>query len=130
LSDDSLQLEREKLRPLQRNAYLKIAECYSSKSGSAEEVDRCANRYNNVLAQAQNVVNSQLQEFQTRLQRCANPCSDDFQVAVSSTANNHPSEATQRALVKCISQCADRSVTSIGQLQSKLENDIDTISKF
>eukprot|EP01033_Poteriospumella_lacustris_P018172 gene18172-13047_t len=94
-------IDRTKLRPLQRNAHLKIADCYGMKNASADEVQRCVQVNSQMMQQIDQIVNGEIQNFQNRLQRCANTCQDDFQSDNYNNRSGVPTEASQKKMVSC-----------------------------
>jgi hypothetical protein len=122
-------LDKSKLRPLQRNAHLKIADCYGMKNASSDEVQRCVQINSQIMQQIDQIVNGEIQNFQNRVQRCANTCQDDFQSDNYNNKSGVPTESSQKKLIGCFTSCVDKSISTIKPMQSKLEGDIDSLTR-
>lgn len=99
------------------------------KNASADEVQRCVQMHSQIMQQIDQVVNGEIQNFQSRIQRCANACQDDFQTDNYNNKTGVPTDASQRKLVSCFSTCVDKNISAIKPLHAKLENDIDSMTR-
>ena len=124
------QVERERIRPIQRNSHLKIADCYANKNASAEEVENCANRSSIIMQQVQQIIQNEMNTFQNRVNRCAQQCSDDVNDSFANKPNNASNQAAAESMMhNCAQTCVDKHIAMLKSVQSKIEKDIDQLSK-
>lgn len=76
-----------------------------------------------------NAINSEIETFQNRYQRCMNGCQDDFQSENYDNRSGVPSDASQRRVVSCVSTCVDKHVALVRPLISKVERDVVDLNK-
>ena len=121
-------LERDRIRPIQRNSHLKIAECYANKSASAEEVEACANHCSLPIQKVQMIIQNEMNVFQNRVNRCAEQCSDEVNDKFSSVADSPANQqAAQKMMHDCAQSCVDKHVALLKSVQAKLEKDLDQL---
>ena len=92
-------IDRTKLRPIQKHMYICNAECMDDPSASMEEVSkkeyfrmniiflkvqRCVERCSGPAQRAQQYVQSELEQFQNSLGRCVQMCQDEIKDKVES----------------------------------------------
>ncbi len=121
------QLEREKIRPIQRNAHLKIADCYNNKVASAGEVEHCAQNCSDPMRQVQQLVQHELNQFQERIGRCTLACQDEANDAISYRGASQ--DVAQAQMLKCAAKCVDTHIAMLKAMQAKIEKDIDSVAK-
>uniref|UniRef100_A0A7S0CHI7 Uncharacterized protein n=1 Tax=Proboscia inermis TaxID=420281 RepID=A0A7S0CHI7_9STRA len=73
------EMDKLLLRPIARSSYTCVVSCYdkSGKTGSTEELQRCASQCQLPYQQAQNVVSTEVNQFQNRLSRAMMSCQDE-----------------------------------------------------
>ena len=69
-------LDRGHFRPLHKKAYLCMAACYDSR-GSQDAIGACADKCGQPIQGVQQVVGNEMNDLQSRVQRCAQSCADD-----------------------------------------------------
>eukprot|EP01039_Chlorochromonas_danica_P002214 gene2214-2417_t len=119
-------VEREKIRPQQRNAHLRIANCFANSRASSQEVEGCANNCFVPLQHIQSVVQREMNQFQDRLSRCSMDCQDQ---AKDKFAHSQDEAGAQKFMYNCMSSCVDKHLTLLKSVQSNVERDIDNIVK-
>ena len=79
---------------------------------------------------AQKVIQNEMNDFQSRLQRCSMSCQDGLKDKFGPLENNSSKiPAAERHLMSCMSSCVDKHITLLRSIQSKIESDIDRVSK-
>lgn len=113
-------IQKQHLLPRQKDAFLCSARCCDTAS-SLQDVQSCVEQCSQVVAAAQRVVMTELQEFQERFQRCAQRCQDVAKDAlpVSPTEKDH-ANATQK-MYDCVETCANESLSKIPKMQQGIE---------
>jgi hypothetical protein len=105
---------------------MKIAECYNNKTATADEVEACANRCSVPVQNIQIIIQNEMNSFQSRVNRCAQDCSDTVNDEFRDSPNNASTqEAAQKKMHSCAQVCVDRHIALLKSLQSKIEKDID-----
>lgn len=125
-------LDKSILRPLQKNAYLKMAACLDNNSASQDQVQRCMERQQHFMQSAQNVVQGQMQQFQERLQRCAQMCQDDVQDQIEPGMDRDSSKfrKLEAKVNGCMNVCVDKHIAMLKTtVHSKIKADLEEIMK-
>lgn len=67
-----------------------------------------------------------MNNFQNRVNRCAQQCSDEVNDKFSDAPNNPANqEAAQKMMHNCAQVCVDKHIAMLKSLQVKIEKDID-----
>ena len=132
-ADDMMSsLDREILRPIQRNAYLKMAGCLENNSASSDQVQRCMERQNNLLQSTQSVVQGQMQQFQQRLQRCGQMCQDEVQDQIEPGMDRDSVKfrKLESKVNSCMGVCVDKHISMLKTtVHSKIKMDLEELLK-
>jgi hypothetical protein len=80
-------LQKTKIRSLQKNAFLAMAECYSDTRASQQQIDQCISVQEQLMQAVHQTIGNEMNSFQNRLQRCSMACQDDVKDKVSSVHN-------------------------------------------
>ncbi len=111
---------------MQRNMYLKIAECYNSKTSSADDVQRCCNNQQVPVQAASNLLQTEMSQLQNRLQRCSMACQDEVQDKYPNASQPHPQ--AEALADKCLCACIDKPLSSLKNMQYNIETKLDELS--
>ena len=71
------EIDRSKLRGLQRGMHMCAADCHADTLSNMDEVHRCVERCQQPAQRAQQYVQSELEHFQESLSRCVLQCQDE-----------------------------------------------------
>lgn len=117
----------EKLRPLQRNMYLKLAECYNSKTASVDDIQRCCNNQQAPVQTADRLLQNEMKQMQDRLQRCSMACQDEVNDKYPNAVQPH---AQAEALAeKCLIACADKHLAMLKSMKYNIETKLDELKR-
>lgn len=122
-----LQIEVEKLRPLQRNMYLKLAECYNSKTASSNEIQNCEHRHSAPMQVVQQVMQHEMGQLQDRLQRCSMACQDEVRDKYPNVSGPNP--AADAMAERCLINCADKHIAMLKSIKYNIDTKIDEVAK-
>lgn len=123
-------VERNKLRDIQRRSYLDMAKCFESRTASSDEVERCTEHAAMRLKSIQHIISNEMNQFQNRVQRCSMACEDEIQDKFPNLQPYDPSyEKAQKAMVSCASVCVDKHIAMLKSIQGTIEAELDKISR-
>ena len=115
------------MRPIQKDGYLKMAACYNaSNDTSSEQIQQCVSRASQPMQHVGQIVQNEMNQFQNRLERCSVACQDEAQDIFRKNDNQ---AAAEKAMMKCMSQCVDKHIKLIPDIQANLERSIDKVQK-
>lgn len=96
------------------------ASCCDDQSSSMEAVQRCMEVCQTPLMKAQHLLESEMNDFQARLTRCAQTCQDKIKAQVGPNTKDSELPKFHSQLDTCILKCADDHIAQIPKLQSNL----------
>ena len=116
-------LKQRRFKPLQKVAYLCMANCCDS-DGSQDALQKCFAKCNQPVERAAQLYQGETQRFQGKVQRCAQSCQDEAQDMMASLgpqAGEDPKAMArvEASLAKCFAKCAD---SHVGQLKAVAKN--------
>lgn len=117
-------IERTWLRTIMKKGYLCSAKCFENQKWTSEKLQQCVQRCQEPSAQAQNVVQQELQVFQNRVQRCASECQDraqDEATALGQKLNEDKITQIQSKMEDCVSKCEETHSTLLSTVQQRIE---------
>ncbi|KPP65182.1 protein FAM136A-like [Scleropages formosus] len=117
-------LEREYIRKMQGRMFRCSADCCDHHSDSMTQVHQCIERCHTPMAQAQNLVTTELEKFQDRLARCSMHCNDKAKDLFDSGAK----EPAVRALMdRCVGACVDEHLNLLPSMTRRLKESLGAI---
>ncbi|KAK7477072.1 hypothetical protein BaRGS_00031658 [Batillaria attramentaria] len=119
-------LDKDSLRKLQADMYRCSTKCCEDKITSLEEVQQCIDSCSTRVNNAQNYIQSEIQMFQNRLQRCVLSCEDKIRDKISSTTNEGDMAKFRKEVEACAVKCADEHVNVIPQITKKMLNNLSS----
>lgn len=123
--DDMMdRIGKSHLRPMTKNAYLKMASCYDFSSNST--IDSCVQNAAQPLQVSQQMVQREMQSLQNRLQRCSMDCSDSVQDSFD-LSNPKDRDAAQKKLLSCNTACIDKHIAMLKSIEAKLGKELDAL---
>ncbi|XP_066284255.1 protein FAM136A-like [Branchiostoma lanceolatum] len=111
-------IERDYIRKMQAKMFTCSATCCDDSSASMDDVGRCIDRCSQPLSRSQQLVTNELNEFQSRLERCARTCQDEVQDKMKA-GNTNQVELTAM-MEQCIGRCADTHLSLLPDIKSRL----------
>mmetsp|Transcript_6672 Transcript_6672/g.19210 ORF Transcript_6672/g.19210 Transcript_6672/m.19210 type:complete len:144 (+) Transcript_6672:116-547(+) len=111
-------LDKNYFRPLQKESYRCCAAACDSARTQADLQHRTEQCQQPVVV-AQQMVSEQLQQFQTRLQRCAQRCQDLAQESLPASPSQKDVSKAEAQMESCINDCSDHSLRQIPKMQQE-----------
>jgi len=119
-------IDKSKLRPVQKKMYLCNADCMDNSMGSMEEVQRCVERCSTPAQRSQNYVQSELEQFQASLSRCVQLCQDDIKDKVGVNTPESELSKYRREFESCAITCCDKNILKLPNLLTKIKETLDS----
>mmetsp|Transcript_35970 Transcript_35970/g.49935 ORF Transcript_35970/g.49935 Transcript_35970/m.49935 type:complete len:138 (-) Transcript_35970:274-687(-) len=115
-------IEVKLIRPRQKEAFLCNARCCDS-AGSHDELDSCIKGCSMKVQQIEKMVNAELSEFQSKLQRCAQRCQESAQDGLYANGGNPDQRDVERAqagMEKCVGGCSDQFKGTLPKIKDRI----------
>ncbi|DBA95951.1 hypothetical protein WJX77_010362 [Trebouxia sp. C0004] len=112
------EVERNYLRPLQKEAFLGSAQCCDT-AATQEDLQSCCDRCQAPTTAAQDYVNQVLQDFSARLQRCTVRCQDQAQEKLPPQPSPEQIAQAQSNLSSCFAECAEEYERQVPKLRQQ-----------
>ncbi|XP_071440199.1 protein FAM136A-like [Hetaerina americana] len=118
-------VDKSFLRKMEGKMYLCSAKCCENNDLSYEDVRSCVEKCSAPVVNAQNLVRSELEYFQTRLQRCITQCHDDIRHKMSANPDSEEVDRATKLLDGCAARCFDDHVNLLPGLFQKISQGIN-----
>ena len=129
ISSVTEEIDRNILRPVHRDTHKSISVCYSYTTASAADIQKCINNSTILIHNMTTVVNSNLMEYQHRIQRCVQSCEDETSDYLIDSASKNADRIYSDVQDKCMCICSDKHFDKLGLLQKKIEKDLHVLLK-
>ncbi|XP_033109825.1 protein FAM136A-like [Anneissia japonica] len=127
ISDCVTELDTQYIRKMQGDMYRCSARCCDNTSSNMEEAQRCIERCSQPLQRAQNTIQTELQDYQERLQRCAVQCQDDVKDRLSPGASSQQIDALRGEMESCLVKCGDKHIAILPAMMKRMKS---TLSQY
>lgn len=118
-------LAQSHLRPLHKKAFKCSADCCDRFANASHEAFQgCVSECQRAPAQAEQVLSTELQSFQQRIQRCAMDCKDRAQDKLPPDASKQTPQLMQQLEAEvhtCVNSCVDQNITALKQVESRFK---------
>jgi hypothetical protein len=122
-------VDMQRLRPLHKDAYLKMAACHDKRNASAQEIQHCVQGCGRKMEAANQIIQAEMGQLQNRLERCSMGCQDEVRDAMHGKDNSQANqEMAERLALKCTGSCVNKHMDLLKSVQHKLESDIDRMA--
>lgn len=102
-------VDANKMRPMQKKTYLAMAACFDNKSASSQQIESCLNSSSHSVKVSQQIIQQEMNQFQSRLQRCAADCEDSVRDRNPNMNDQASVDKMQGQMVTCMSSCVGES---------------------
>ena len=116
------QLEKMKIRPIQKAGYECCARCFDDAEISQEGLQHCQKGCMRPLESINQIVNQEVNQFQNGLNSCVQYCQTNVQSMATGSSDN---SALQREFEECGKKCFQDYIGRTGPLVSRIESSID-----
>ena len=120
-------IDKDRMRPLQKSTYLKMAACFDSRSATSPQIENCIHNSSAKVQMSQQIIQQEMNSFQSRLQRCMADCEDSVRDKFPNITSEQQQSQAQGQLISGMSQCVDKHISLLKSVKSKIESDIDKI---
>ncbi|KAL7563082.1 hypothetical protein ACA910_022575 [Epithemia clementina (nom. ined.)] len=118
------EIDKKHVRKIARSAYACVVACYDNAgtSGSSETLDQCARSCNVPHQQANNLLQSEVNQFQNRLNRSMQECQDKVRdmMKPGDEKNVKKMQQVEDALIACISKTVDNHISLLKPMQQRI----------
>jgi hypothetical protein len=120
-------ISSNKLRPLQKKAYLCSASCFDNPSASEEAIQVCLNNCTHKVKSCQGVIENEMSSFQNKLSRCVQVCQDEGTTGLTPEIRSNPAKmnAIQANMMTCASKCVEKHISMLPSIKSSIVSEID-----
>lgn len=114
--------DKEHMRPAQKKTYLCCAGCFDSPSATDSQLSSCLQSCQEPVQYNQQIMQTEMDAFQTRLKRCAETCQDDAQQMVTPEMQHDVGkmDVVQNSLFNCTKKCVDKSLAQLPNIEKKV----------
>ncbi|XP_060072512.1 protein FAM136A-like [Ylistrum balloti] len=120
----SEELEKGQIRGIEAEMYRCNLKCVENQSYTVEDKDRCLERCSSRMMQIQKYVQSEMEAYQNRLQRCAMDCQDKARDKLSGSPKESEFDKIRGEMEKCMIKCADSHVDLVGPMFKRMATSI------
>ncbi|KAG5451378.1 Protein fam136a [Clonorchis sinensis] len=105
-------LDKEFLRKMQATYFRCGLQCAENSDISVMDVQRCIERCESPLSQAQNLMQSELSSFQNRVQQCSSECANRARDGLKPEPSDEEIRKAQQKAFKCAQNCVETQLSS------------------
>ncbi|XP_023347450.1 protein FAM136A [Eurytemora carolleeae] len=116
------EIDRTKLRGLERSMHLCAADCCTDTTATVEDVHRCVEKCQGPTQRSQQYVQSELERFQEALSRCVLQCQDDVKDKVGPNTSETEIRKYRGEFETCAIACCDKNIAKLPNLMEKLKS--------
>lgn len=102
-------IDANKMRPMQKKTYLAMAACFDNKTASSQQIESCLNSSSHGVKVSQQIIQQEMNQFQSRLQRCAADCEDSVRDKNPNLSDQASVDRAQGQMTSCMSICVGES---------------------
>ncbi|KAB7507462.1 hypothetical protein Anas_02093 [Armadillidium nasatum] len=114
------EIDKSILRSMQRSMHLCAAKCCENEEASVNNVHKCIENCSTPLSQAQNFIQTELSQFQERLQRCVMVCQDKVKDKVTVSTTEVEAGVYKREFEDCAMQCVDEHISLLPSIRKRI----------
>jgi len=120
------EIDRTRLRSLERDMHLCAANCCDDKTAKIDDVHSCVERCQQPTMRAQQYVQSELERFQESLSRCVLQCQDEVKDKVGPNTPQADIQKYRGEFEACAISCCDKKILKLPSLMEKLRTTFDS----
>ena len=121
-------LDKQSLRPLQKESYTCMAKCCDTAATPAE-LQQCCASCETLVRTAEQAVQVSMADFQNRLQRGIQRCQDKAQEMLSASPSQKEVDKAQEFMANCAADVAQDYQKQIPKLQTQIIETLKKLSK-
>lgn len=113
-------VDKTHLRGLRKESFLCSAKCCDT-TDNHEALQMCVDNCQRKVAEAENIVSSELQQFQGRLQRCVLACKDDVEASAPANIDAAQQAQLQAKVDVCALKCVDDQIATLPAMKKRID---------
>ncbi|XP_067930780.1 protein FAM136A-like [Watersipora subatra] len=113
-------VDKSCLRKMQIEMFQCSAQCCQNYDLSVHQVQECVQRCQAPSERADQYLQSEMQGFQSRLQRCAMDCKDKATDKLGANPTEKEKQAATSTMEKCVVNCVDTNLLAIPKLFDRI----------
>jgi len=113
-------VDKSHLRVLRKESFLCSAKCCDS-ADTHENLQYCVDSCQRKVAEAENLLGAELQQFQGRLQRCVLACKDEAEAQAGPNLDAAAQAKLQAKVDQCASKCVDDQIATLGPMKKRMD---------
>jgi preprotein translocase subunit SecD len=119
-------ISQKSLRPLQKQSYLSMASCLDNNQLSDQQINQCIQNAGRKPQVIQNMIQNEMNLFQSKIQRCSQVCQDDANHLVTNETKIDPNEIAkiEKVMFQCSKSCVEKHVAMLANLEAKILSEI------
>jgi hypothetical protein len=119
-------MSKNSIRPLQKSSYLCMAQCVDQNQLTDGQVNQCLQSCGRKSQMVQNLIQNEMNQFQSKIQRCSQVCQDDANSLISTQNKKNEMEISkiERSMFQCSKSCVDKHITMLPALEAKIIGEI------
>lgn len=103
-----------------------MAACFDNKNATTAQIDACLANSSRFVQASQQVIQSEMNQFQNRLQRCVMDCEDAARDKFPNLEKNPGQlDKAQAHMLSGMSSCVDKHIALLKSVKQKIESDMD-----
>ena len=121
-------VDKERMRPMQKATYLKMAACFDSRTATSAQIENCMQNSSQRVQISQQIIQQEMNAFQGRLQRCMADCEDAVRDKFPNLGSNQSQyDQAQSQLLTGMSSCVDKHLALLKSVKAKIESEVDKV---
>ncbi|KAH8253512.1 hypothetical protein KR032_005781 [Drosophila birchii] len=116
---------RTHLRRMQSTMHRCAAKCCDDERGTLETVQNCIEKCAVPLMDAQDYLQHELGQFQSRLQNCVRDCNSDARSSLPSNPSNRDMARSQHIFEGCTGNCVDKHIDLLPALLQSIKQTLE-----
>ncbi|CEO96177.1 Protein FAM136A [Plasmodiophora brassicae] len=115
-------LDREHLRPLQKGAYMCMAECLDNVALEGQSLQACMQSCTNRMDKMKHVVEQEMDDFQQRVQRGLLTCNDEGKDRLGTRTDPESVAKAQKFVDECAAKSLRSHMAVLDAIQQRIQN--------
>lgn len=120
----AVEIDKLRLRKMQADMHKCAAKCCENTEDSMERVHGCVESCSLDLTRAQHLVQSELEGFQNRLQRCVLQCNDEAKDKMGAKPTDSQVRMYTKEFEACAVKCVDKHVALVPSMLKKMNEQL------
>jgi hypothetical protein len=121
-------VDKNCIRPIQVKAFQCCAKCSEDKMSSQATLQNCLQNCMRPVAESEDKIKQEIENFQGRLTRCAQSCQDRITDSLPANPSQGDRERATKEAETCLLKCADEHIPLMTKVFVKIRQQLNTCS--